>query len=202
MVDDLNKTTIDRRQQILTVALHAFSHAGYHSTSMTDIASALEVTKPVLYQYFDSKRELYLELLHFVGNDLVRVVTESVEQAHTGYQQTERGMIAYFSWVSHNTAAFSLLTESSARVDEEFTDIVREFEDLAAAAIAPFIAAEVTETDQKMFAIGLVGMAETVSRQLIRTGRTIDPVELGTTMAKLAWGGLRSVGLSRHTDRE
>lgn len=192
----------DRREQILTVALVAFSSTGYHNTSMTDIAAALEVTKPVLYQYFDSKRELYLELLRFVGSDLVRAVTESVAQASSGYEQTEQGMVAYFTWVSVNRAAFSLLFESSARVDEEFTDIVREFEDLAAQAIAPFIAADVSKLDQEMFAIGLVGMAETVSRQMIRHGRKIDPIVLGSSLAQLAWGGLRSVGLSRQADRD
>jgi len=198
----MSAATPDRREQILTVALVAFSTTGYHNTSMTDIAAALKVTKPVLYQYFDSKRELYLELLHFVGTDLVRAVTDSVRQASSGREQTERGMVAYFTWVSLNTAAFSLLFESSARVDEEFTDIVREFEDLAAQAIAPFIAADVSTVDQEMFAIGLVGMAETVSRQMIRHGRAIDPIVLGSTLAQLAWGGLRSVGLSHQADRE
>ncbi len=198
----MSTATPDRREQILNVALVAFSTTGYHNTSMTDIATALEVTKPVLYQYFDSKRDLYLELLHFVGSDLVRAVTESVREAPNGRQQTERGMVAYFTWVSLNTAAFSLLFESSARVDEEFTDIVREFEDLAARAIAPFIAADVSTIDQEIFAIGLVGMAETVSRQMIRHGRVIDPIVLGSTLAQLAWGGLRSVGLSRQADRE
>ena len=188
---------IDRRRQILDVALTAFSTTGYHNTSMNDIADALSMTKPVVYQYFDSKRALYLELLHFVGEDLVRTVTAAVAEATDPRIQTERGMIAYFTWVSTHREAFSLLFESSARVDEEFADIVSEFEDAAARAIAPFIAAAVSTEDQVTFAVGLVGMAETVSRQVIRQGRDFDAESLGRAVAELAWGGLRSIGQPR-----
>jgi AcrR family transcriptional regulator len=184
----------DRRRNILDVALIAFSNGGYHNTSMNDIADALSMTKPVVYQYFDSKRSLYLELLHFVGDDLVNIVTSAVGATSEPRLQVEQGMIAYFTWVAQNREAFSLLFESSARVDEEFADIVSEFEARASRAISPFIAAEVSQTDQETFAIGLVGMAETVSRQVIRHAGHFDPVALGTSLAALAWGGLRSVG--------
>ena len=135
----MTSVSIDRRRQILDTALTSFSNAGYHNTSMNDIAEALSMTKPVVYQYFDSKRALYLELLRFVGDDLVNTVTASVAGSSDPHDQAEQGMIAYFTWVANNKEAFALLFESSARVDAEFTDIVSEFEDAAARAIAPFI---------------------------------------------------------------
>ena len=187
----------DRRREILDVALRSFSARGYHATSMNDIAEALGVTKPVLYQHFDSKRALYLELLNDVGDDLVATVTKAVAGTSDPREQTERGMVAYFRWVDGNRDAFALLFESSERVDEEFAGIVAEFEKNAAAAIAPLITADVSSGDQVTFAVGLVGMAETVSRQVIREGRTFDPDSLGATLAALAWGGLRSIGHSR-----
>jgi AcrR family transcriptional regulator len=183
-----------RRGQILDTALTSFSVAGYHNTSMNDIAEALSITKPVVYQYFDSKRALYLELLRFVGDDLVTTVTNAVAGSDDPHTQTEQGMIAYFTWVANNKDAFALLYESSARVDAEFTDIVSEFEDAAARAIAPFIHANISADDQVTLAIGLVGMAETVSRQVLRHGRDFDPEALGRAIAALAWGGLRLVG--------
>src|SRR5687768_4632909 len=59
-----------RRQQLLDVALGVFAERGFHPTSMNDLAEAAGVTKPVLYQHFGSKRELYLELLDDVGTRL------------------------------------------------------------------------------------------------------------------------------------
>lgn len=189
----------DRRREILDVALRAFSQRGYHATSMNDIADALGMTKPVVYQHFDSKRALYLELLRDVGQDLVTAVTKAAAGTSDPREQTERGMVAYFRWVHENRPAFSLLFESSERVDEEFAGIVAEFENDAAQAIAPLIAAEISPDEQVTFAVGLVGMAETVSRLTIREGRTFDPDMLGRTLAELAWGGLRSIGQSRRT---
>ena len=190
----MTSVSVDRRRQILDTALTSFSNAGYHNTSMNDIAEALSMTKPVVYQYFDSKRALYLELLRFVGDDLVTTVTASVAGSSDPHDQAEQGMIAYFTWVANNKEAFALLFESSARVDAEFTDIVSEFEDAAARAIAPFINANISADDQVTFAIGLVGMAETVSRQVLRHGRDFDPDALARAVAALAWGGLRLIG--------
>ena len=36
---------------------------GYHGAAMDEIAETAHVSKPVLYQHFPSKRELYLALL-------------------------------------------------------------------------------------------------------------------------------------------
>jgi len=188
---------VDRRHQILEVSLTAFSSRGYHNTSMNDIADAMSLTKPVLYQYFDSKRSLYLELLRHVGEQLLEDVTAAVKGTTDPREQTERGIIAYFTWVATHREAFALLFESSERVDEEFADIVSEFEDGAAKAILPFIAVDASEDNLYTFAIGLVGMVEAVSRQVIKNGREFQPEELGRAVAGLAWAGLRSLGQSR-----
>ena len=65
-----------RREQILDVAIDVFGRSGYYGASMNDIAEAAGVTKPVLYQHFDSKHELFLELLRQVSGDVERVIGE------------------------------------------------------------------------------------------------------------------------------
>lgn len=192
-------TANDRRRQILDVALTAFSRAGYHATSMTDIADALHLTKPVVYQHFDSKRALYLELLRDVGDDLLAHVTRAAAGTGDPRAQVELGMVAYFTWVHDNTEAFRLLFESSPRVDDEFADIVNEFELGAARAISPFIAVDAPGDRVLTIAMGLVGLAETVSRHVIRDGARFDPAELAHTVSSFAWAGLRAAGQSRST---
>ncbi|MGE3326101.1 MAG: TetR/AcrR family transcriptional regulator, partial [Acidimicrobiia bacterium] len=61
---------VERRDQLLRVALTMFSSKGFHSTSMNDVAEAAGVTKPVLYQHFASKRQLFKELLADEGDRL------------------------------------------------------------------------------------------------------------------------------------
>src|SRR5690625_5722273 len=50
-----------RRTQLLELATSVFTQKGFQATSMDDIAAAAGVTKPVLYQHFDSKETLYVE---------------------------------------------------------------------------------------------------------------------------------------------
>ena len=63
-----------RRLQLLAVALDVFAERGFYSTSMNDVADAAGVTKPVLYQHFGSKRELFVELLGEIGAGLSEVI--------------------------------------------------------------------------------------------------------------------------------
>jgi len=88
-----------RRQHILDGALPVFSAHGFHDTSMNDIAEAVGVTKPVIYQHFGSKRKLFAALIDTVGNDMVETVKTATQAATDGKAQTQRGFQAYFHWV-------------------------------------------------------------------------------------------------------
>ena len=57
----------ERRELIVEAAGRLFGERGYDGTRLDDIAAAAGVTKPILYRHFDSKRDLYLALLHATG---------------------------------------------------------------------------------------------------------------------------------------
>jgi AcrR family transcriptional regulator len=182
-----------RREQILDVSVQVFAHRGFHSTSMNDVAEAAGVTKPVLYQHFDSKQDLYMALLEEAGARLRNAVHKAVSEATTGKQQTEFGYKAYFRWVAEDHDAFLLLFGSRANRDEESTIAIRRITAEAAHAIAPLIAADIEGEHQQMLAHGLVGLAEGESRHLVEKGVQFDPEVLGQQIADLAWAGLRAV---------
>ena len=186
----------ERREQLLHVAIETFARQGYHGTSMNDVALAAGVTKPVLYQHFASKRELYRALLEAVGERLIAEITAATLDAPDGRAQTERGFRAYFTWVHGDPDAFRLLFGSGARRDDEFNDAVRRFTAEAAAVIAPLIAADIDPEHQSTLAFGLVGLAEGVSRRLLDNGLSFDPEVLAGQVSELAWAGLRSIGRS------
>lgn len=182
-----------RREQILDVAVEVFARNGFHGTSMNDVAEAAGVTKPVLYQHFDSKQDLYMALLDEVGNRLLSAISKATAGVAGGRQQTEQGFRAYFQWVADDHDAFLLLFGSRANRDEESTQAIRRLTAGAADAIAPLIAAEISSEHRKTLAHGLVGLAEGVSRRLVEQGQTFDPLVLGQQVADLAWAGLRAV---------
>lgn len=62
------------RRRIVAEALALFGEFGYHGTSVENIASASGVSRAALYQYFESKEQIFVELLDECGSALMRVV--------------------------------------------------------------------------------------------------------------------------------
>jgi AcrR family transcriptional regulator len=186
-------TASARREQILSVALEAFSVHGYHNTSMNDVAEAAGVTKPVLYQHFDSKRDLYRALLDEVGNRLVTAISKATAGAADGKSVTELGFQGYFRWVADDHASFRLMFGSGARRDDEFAAAVRRFTELAANAVAPLIDVDIDDDHRALLAHALVGLAEGASRLLVERGEPFDPDEVARNVSSLAWAGLRAI---------
>lgn len=191
-MSSLRLTADARRSQILDVAIDVFGKAGYYGASMNDIAEAAGVTKPVLYQHFDSKSDLYAALLEEVGNRLLRAIAEATRSAKNGREQTELGFQAYFRWVANRHDEFMLLFGGGAR-HSEFAATINRITDTAAAAIDPLIAVDIDPDVRHVLAHGLVGLAEGASRMLVERGETFDPDAIATAISSLAWAGLRAI---------
>lgn len=54
-----------RKEQILMAALELFGSKGYQTTSISEIAKKAELSKGLLYNYFESKEELLNEVVVF-----------------------------------------------------------------------------------------------------------------------------------------
>lgn len=182
-----------RRRQLLDVALDVFAAHGFHRTSMDHVAEAAGITKPVLYQHFGSKRNLYLELLDDVGTQLTEAIAKATASATTPREQVLAGVRCYFDFVVNNRAGFTLLFGSGARRDDEFNDRVRRVENGIAELIAPLIEVGIDLEQRRLLAHGLVGMAEGVSRHWVTGDVDIESDLAARRVAELAWAGLRGV---------
>ena len=183
-----------RREQVLDIAAGVFARHGYHGASMNDVAEAAGVTKPVLYQHFESKHELYAALLEDVGHRLLARIAKATSEATDGRSQTAVGFRTYFRWVAEDHDAFLLLFGSGSRRDEEFARAVRRVTEEVANAIAPLIAVDIDEEHRQTLAHAIVGMAEGASRRLVDAGTEFDPDALADQVGALAWAGLRGAG--------
>lgn len=182
-----------RRRQLLDSALATFAASGFHATSMNDVAEAAGVTKPVLYQHFSSKRDLFLELLDDVGGQLRNAILAATDAASGPRQQVEAGFAAYFRYVDQHRSAFTVLFGSGVRPDDEFDEAVRRVEAVIAGSVAALIDADVDDLHRRTIAYGVVGLAESTSRHWIAEDLDLDPDLLARQVAELAWAGLRGV---------
>jgi len=185
-----------RRTQLLDTAVTVFADKGYHATSMNDVAEAAGVTKPVLYQHFSSKRELFVELLTEIGTALRETIAKATADAAGPRQQIENGFRAYFHFVGDRTDAFRVLFGSGARRDPEFAPFARAVETSIADAIAELIVVDGRPAEHRqVLAHGIVGMTEAASRYWLAHDREPDIDTLAAQLSGLAWSGMR--GLDR-----
>jgi AcrR family transcriptional regulator len=183
-----------RRRQLLEVALRVFAEQGFYVTSMSDIAEAAGVTKPVLYQHFASKRELYAHLLGEVGGQLQEAITKAVASAGSPREMVEDGFAAYFQFVDAHRDAFQIFYASGSWRDEEFSTLVHEVENSLAETVAGLIEIEgLSDEQRRLLGHGIVGMIEGASTHWLSSRASADPDELTRQLADLAWRGLRGV---------
>jgi AcrR family transcriptional regulator len=102
-----------RRALILDAALRTFAANGYEGAAMDEIATAAGVSKAVVYDHVNSKRELYQLLLESICTELVAVVEGALEPGgENGQARVERATEAFFAYVEqHREGARLLLLE-------------------------------------------------------------------------------------------
>ena len=59
----------ERREQIIKAAMTVFGKTGYHRSKMGEIAQEAEIGKSTVYEYFDSKKDLFEEMIRFIAKD-------------------------------------------------------------------------------------------------------------------------------------
>ncbi|MCD9625133.1 TetR/AcrR family transcriptional regulator [Rhabdothermincola salaria] len=184
----------ERRHQLLATALATFAERGYHQASMNDIADAAGVTKPVLYQHFGSKRELFLEVLREVGGELRQRVREATIGAPSPHQQVLRGFEAWFRWVDEQRDGFAVLFDGEVRRDAEFLAEASKVQRQIADLIADLIAVDgLSEERRRLLAYGIVGLGESTCRRWLAKEIQLDADHLAAQVAELAWAGLRGL---------
>src|SRR5438876_12454709 len=90
-----------RRKQLLAAAQEVFVAQGYHAAAMDDIADRAGVSKPVLYQHFPGKLELYLALLDTHCEVLIGNVRSAMTATADNKERVSGAMRAYYEFVDH-----------------------------------------------------------------------------------------------------
>lgn len=183
----------ERRKQLLEVARRVFGGRGYHTVTMDDIARESGVTKPILYDHFPSKRDLYRALLEADLENLRRRVVDALEGSPGNRERIRASFQAYFDFVDEEGEGFRLLMQESVGAEREFQEMVFRFRADVLEEVTKVIVREsrgnLDEREAADVALGLVGMAEMVAQRepaasKRERARTVD------TLVRLAWRGI------------
>ena len=181
----------ERRAQLLDSALEVFSTHGYHAAGMDDIADHAGVSKPVLYQHFPSKLELYVALLDSSCATLIGNCQAALESTQDNKQRVARAMDAFFDYVANDTGAFRLVFESDLNEVAAVHERITWATDQCVEAISRRIMLD-TQLPQPvawLVAQGLVGMSQVSARAWLKD-QTL-PLDIAVeVIGRLAWRGV------------
>jgi AcrR family transcriptional regulator len=98
-----------REAQILDVAKQLFATKGYPKTSIEDIAKAAGVTRPVIYDHFGSKDDVYLACVRSARNELEVIFANAAASSEDPGEQLFAAFDAYFEFIERDSASWDVL---------------------------------------------------------------------------------------------
>jgi AcrR family transcriptional regulator len=183
----------ERRAQLLEVARKVFGRHGFHTVTMDTVAKEAGVTKPILYDHFPSKRDLYLALLEADLTNLRERLHDALDRSAGNRERIRGSFQAYFDFVDEHAEGFRLLMQEATGPERQFREMVGQLRSEIMGRVTEIIVREskgsIDRSDAEVVALGLIGMVEFTAQRNPSAGkperrRAVD------TLVKLAWKGI------------
>jgi AcrR family transcriptional regulator len=192
----------ERRAQLLDSALEVFVAQGYHAAAMDDIAERAGVSKPVLYQHFPGKLDLYLALLEHAADRIISDTRDALASTQDNERRVEATMQVFYDYVAHDEGAFRLVFESDLTNEPAVREQVDRVTKICADEITAVIEEDTGLPDEaaRLIAVSLVGMAQVSARFWLQAGGELRRQEAASLVAGLAWRGVSRFPLTEDHD--
>ena len=185
-----------RREQLLGLAADLFARHGYHGLSMEQIADAAGVSKPVLYQHFTGKRELYLAVVRAMVHKMESQLHAALQGPPDAPSRVEEAISTYFGFVEDRRYRLALDQDDLA------DPVVRAEVSAATRRVAEQVGAMIAEDTglpteaAALLASAMRGVATEGSRWW-DAHRTVERDQAVRLLTTLVWNGLGSMGGTR-----
>ncbi|EKF24597.1 bacterial regulatory s, tetR family protein [Mycolicibacterium hassiacum DSM 44199] len=189
----------ERRGQLLAAASEVFVDRGYHAAGMDEIAERAGVSKPVLYQHFSSKLELYLAVLKRHVDNLVSGVRQALRTTTDNRQRLRAAVQAFFDFIDHDSQGYRLIFENDYVNEPQVAAQVKVATEACTDAVADLISHDsgLEAHRARMIAVGLVAISVDSARYWLNNDRPISKEDAVEGTVQFAWGGLSHVPLAR-----
>ena len=189
----------ERRGQLLAAASEVFVDRGYHAAGMDEIADRAGVSKPVLYQHFSSKVELYLAVLARHVDNLVSGVRQALRTTTDNRQRVRAAVQAFFDFIEHDSQGYRLIFENDYVTEPQVAAQVKVATESCTDAVFDLISHDsgLEPHRARMIAVGLVSISVDSARYWLNNERPIDKDDAVEGTVQFIWGGLSHVPLTR-----
>lgn len=184
----------ERRRQILDGARRVFAVRGYHDTNVSHICEGLGIGRGTLYQYFGSKRDVFVAIVEDLCERLRTIIATRPAIELAGGPRPTREQLVHFSAarlrqvleaVFVDEASLRILLREAIGIDVQLDEVLGAIDaividacagDLESAQRAGIVRADV---DVRLVAMLVVGGVEKLAlEELRRPGRGDTPVDL------------------------
>ncbi len=185
-----------RRKQLLIAAQQVFVANGYHAAAMDDIAERAGVSKPVLYQHFPGKLELYLALLETQADLIRAAVTDALTATEDNRQRIHGVLTAYFQFVDSDPegvgGGYRLLLETDLGNDPAVRERVESVTRSLIDAVADTVANDtgLDRASASLLATALIGAAQVAARAWLEADKQLPQAEAVALLESLFWRGI------------
>jgi AcrR family transcriptional regulator len=187
----------ERERQMLQAAHRLFAQRGYAGVTMDDVAGAIGVTKPLLYNYFGNKERLYLACMEPAGEALVQTVLDAVTPTSTPGEALDGGLRAFFAYLAADRDAWRVLFDETLPASGEVAQGVAAYRDrltelVASALLAqlPSSSAAKARREVEALSTAVLGAAEALGRWWLRTD-AVGAEEAAELLISMLGPGLR-----------
>ena len=182
----------ERRAQLLAAALEVFTAAGYHSAAMDEIADRAGVSKPVLYQHFPSKLDLYLAVLDTHIDSLVFAIQRAISSTPDNAKRVSATIGAYFDFIEAEGEAFRLLFESDMNVEPSVRERLNRMTYDCAAAVSAVISIDtgLPQEAAMLLGVGLIGSAQVTARHWLERDSKLTREQAQSLATNIIWRGI------------
>lgn len=189
----------ERRGQLLIAASEVFVDRGYHAAGMDEIAERAGVSKPILYQHFASKLELYLAVLARHVDNLVSGVRQALRTTTDNRQRLRAAVQAFFDFIEHDGQGYRLIFENDNVAEPQVAVQVRVATESCIDAIFDLVSRDsgLDPHRARAVAVGLVAISVDCARYWLDSDRPISKDDAVDGTVAFAWGGLSHVPLTR-----
>ncbi|HYH53951.1 MAG TPA: TetR/AcrR family transcriptional regulator [Solirubrobacterales bacterium] len=188
----------DRMEQTLEAAHALFAERGYAAVTMDEIAAAIGVTKPLLYNYFGNKERLYIACMERAGDSLINAIAEAISATANPGDALGAGVRGFFSFLDTDRSAWAVLFDETLPHGGEVFDRVASYRgqivDLVSASLLaqlPERSRTAAKVEVEALSTALLGASEALARWWLRT-EAISAEDAAELLVSTVEPGLRN----------
>ena len=184
-------TAAERREQLIAIARGLFAERGFDGTSIEEIASRAEVSKPVVYEHFGGKEGLYAVVVDREVRSLLTMMQGALTAGHPR-MLLEQAALALLDYIEEETDGFRVLVRESpvlspaGNFSSVMNDVAHQVEHILG---SEFKARGYDPKLAELYSQALVGMVALTGRWWLEV-RKPRKETVAAHLVNLAWNGL------------